>query len=270
MDFIWKTILAFIFFYLLICCVVYLFQAHLVYFPDRHNFRTPPWPYQNIFFDTQDNLTLNGWLIIQDRSAPTVLFCHGNAGNLTQRIDSIQKFLDMGLNVFIFDYRGYGKSDGKSSEEGTYTDALSAWYYLTKIQKIPAKKIVLFGRSLGSSIAAWLATQIEAGALIIESSFTSMPDLGSTVYPFLPVRLLARYHYPTGHYLGNSKIPKLIIHSRDDEIIPYNFGENNYRMAKEPKKLLSITGSHNEGFLTSGTFYTEGIKSFFAELRLAD
>ncbi|MEK7797018.1 MAG: alpha/beta hydrolase, partial [Pseudomonadota bacterium] len=192
----------------------------------------------------------------------TLLFCHGNAGNISHRLESIRQFHQLGLNVFIFDYRGYGESEGVPTEAGTYRDAEAARRYLVETRGLAPEHIVYFGRSLGAAIAAWLATQHPPRALIVESAFTSVPDFGAEIYPWLPVRLLARLRYPTQEYLRSVQAPVLVIHSRDDEIVSFRHAEKLYESANSPKELLEIRGGHNDGFLVSGAQYTRRLDDF--------
>ena len=218
--------------------------------------------YQGINLTTEDGIKLDAWYTPSADARGTLLFFHGNAGNISHRLDSIRLFNQLRLNVFIFDYRGYGRSTGSPTEQGVYYDAQAAWRYLTQERGIAAGEIVLFGRSLGGSIAAWLAARTQSGALIIESTFTSVPDLAAKLYPFLPVRLLARLDFNTRSALSSVNIPVLVIHSRDDEIIPYTHGQSNYDAANDPKQFLELRGGHNDGFLISSTTYLQGIETF--------
>jgi len=195
-----------------------------------------------------------------------LLFCHGNAGNISHRLESIRIFHQLGLNVFIFDYRGFGRSAGSISELGSYADVEAAWTYLIKQRNIAPEKIILFGRSLGSGIAAWLAKEKKSLAIILESSFISIPELARKYYPIFPIKLLARIKYPVIDYVKQISCAKLIIHSIDDELIPYQHGQRNFQMAYEPKRFLSIRGSHNEGFLISKEEYISGIEAFLSYL----
>lgn len=221
--------------------------------------------YQRVNFNTKDGIKLDAWFIPYSDARGTLLFFHGNAGNISHRLDSIKIFHRLRLNVFIFDYRGYGRSTGSPTEQGVYNDAQAAWHYLTQERGIPAREILLFGRSLGGAIATWLAVRTQAGALIIESTFTSVPDLGAKLYPFLPVRLLARLDFNTRRELRSVHMPVLIIHSRDDEIIPYTHGQVNYNTANEPKQFIELRGGHNDGFLLSDTTYQQGIEHFLQQ-----
>jgi len=256
--------------YALLCLLMFFFQKYLIYFPDKTLFFTPNHinlVYEETHFKTSDDLSINGWLIPADSSEYVLIFCHGNAGNISHRLESIQIFNRLSLDVFIFDYRGFGKSEGQIDEEGTYLDALGAWDFLVAEKRYDPKKIIIFGRSLGSGIASWLAREKQPAALILESSFTSLPDLGAKLYPLFPVHFLSRYHYPTFDNLQYINCPKLFIHSKGDEIIPFSLGLENFKSASEPKMFLEIQGSHNDAFMVSGSKYMEGIHKFISNLK---
>ena len=251
--------------YLLIIACAFLLQSRLIYFPERELAATPRvkgLSYQAVVFKAADGIELHGWFIPAVPARGVVLFCHGNAGNISHRLESIELFHRLGLSTFIFDYRGYGQSQGRPSEAGTYRDAEAAWRYLLDEQNIPPARIMVFGRSLGGAVAAWLAQHQTPAGLILESTFTSIPDIGAEAYPFLPVRLMSRYHYNTVDYVGRVRCPLLIVHSRDDEMIPVAHGRRLFDAAKEPKEFLEIRGSHNDGFLTSGNLYRQGLEVF--------
>ncbi len=244
--------------YSILALVLYFMQTAFLYSPVRQVPYNPGdinLPFENVVFETKDRLKLSAWFIPAEKAQLTVLFCHGNGGNMTHRLDTINILNELGLNCFIFDYRGYGASEGKPSEAGTYRDAEAAYKWLTKKKNISPENIILFGRSLGGSIAAYLATKIEAKALIVESSFTSYVDIGKKFYPYMPIRLAAIYSYKTIDYVRNAHMPVMIIHSRNDEVIPFEFGLRLYDAANEPKEFIEISGSHNDGFLFSGEIY---------------
>lgn len=251
--------------YAVILLIVYLKQDSMLYFPERALWTTPKsagLSYEDVILRTNDGINIAAWYVPADNEQGVLLFCHGNAGNISHRLDSIRIFHGMNLSVLIFDYRGYGNSQGKPSENGTYLDAEAAWDYLVRVKQKPPERIVLFGRSLGAAVAAEIAQRKNPGALILESAFTSAPDIGQSLYPFFPVRLLSKYHYATAEKITALSCPKLIIHSPDDEIIPFRFGQRVFERASQPKEFLSISGGHNEGFLLSGKIYTEGIRAF--------
>ena len=245
----------------------YIFQSHYIYYPDRTLLADPGrigLQFESVYFETADGVKLSGWFIPSDSARGVILFCHGNAGNISHRLESIHIFHQLELDVFIFDYRGYGQSEGKPTEKGTYQDAEAAWRYLTEERQLAPTEIIVFGRSLGGAIASWLAQSHTPGALIVESTFTSLGDIAATLYPYLPVRLLLRFEYHTAEYLSRVNCPVLIVHSRDDEIMPFSHGRRLFEVAGEPKRFLEITGTHNEGFITSGKRYEEGLNAFIS------
>ncbi len=254
--------------YVVFAAFLFIFQSHYVYYPERVLSVEPGsigLQFESVSFKTADGVELFGWFIPSQSARGVLLFFHGNAGNISHRLESIQIFHQLGLDVFIFDYRGYGQSEGKPTEQGTYKDAEAAWQYLIEERQVSPNEITVFGRSLGSPVAAWLAQSHTPGALILESTFTSLGDIAVTLYPYLPVRLLLRFEYNTAEYLGRVNCPVLIVHSRDDEIMPFGHGWRLFEMAKEPKRFLEITGTHNEGFITSGKRYEEGLNAFISE-----
>jgi fermentation-respiration switch protein FrsA (DUF1100 family) len=256
--------------YLLLIGVVFFAQGALLYFPAHDLFATPDrvgLRYESVRFKTTDDLVLDGWYLPADPRRETVLFFHGNAGNISHRLDSLLIFNELGLNVLIFDYRGYGQSQGKPSEPGTRLDARAALDYLTGTRGIPHSQVIYFGRSLGGAIAAWLATIKPPKLLIVESSFTSVPDLAAEIYRFLPVRLISRFHYETQRSLESVDRPVLIVHSRDDEIINVRHGKALYAAASGPKEFLELQGDHNSGFLLDRARYVQGLRMFLEKYR---
>jgi len=254
--------------YIIFAGFLFIFQSHYIYYPVRALSADPGsigLDFESVSFETKDRVKLSGWFIPGENARGVILFCHGNAGNISHRLESIQIFHRLGLDIFIFDYRGYGRSEGKPTEPGTYQDAEAAWRYLTEERQVNPDKVIVFGRSLGGAVASWLAQRHTPGALILESTFTSIPDIAARLYPYLPVRLFSRFKYNTAEYLDRINCPVLIVHSRDDEIMPFSHGQRLFEMAKEPKKFLEITGTHNEGFITSGKHYEEGLNTFASE-----
>jgi fermentation-respiration switch protein FrsA (DUF1100 family) len=237
---------------------LFFMQPTFLYRPLREVAYTPEdigIEFESITLETTDGVKLNAWYVPAKDAEMTILFCHGNGGNMMHRLDSISLFNKMGLNCLIFDYRGYGQSEGKPTEDGTYIDALTAYKWLTQTKKISSQEIIVFGRSLGGSIAAYVAERMKVRALVLESCFTSYVDMGKKFYPYMPVRWFARFKYDTISYLKNVQSPIMIIHSRNDEIIPFEFGLELYDSASEPKEFVEIAGSHNDGFLVSDEIY---------------
>jgi uncharacterized protein len=250
--------------------LLYIFQSRLVFYPEtgREIVATPAQiglPYVDIQLRTSDGISLHGWYIPAPQQRGTVLFLHGNAGNISHRLDSVQMFHRLGYSTLIFDYRGYGNSGGAPSEEGTYRDAEAAWRYLTEQKLIPSCRIVLFGESLGGAVAAGLAARQKPGALVIASGFTSVPDLAQHIYPYLPVRWLARIRYDTRAYLRAVAVPVLVAHSPDDEIIPFEHGRALFAAANPPKQFLELAGGHNDGFIFMRDAWVRVLGDFLGE-----
>ena len=251
---------------------LFFYQPNLLYFPDIPTREVEATPgdmgldFEPLTLTTRDDEKLDAWFIPAEPERGVLLFCHGNAGNISHRLDSIWLLHKLGLSVLIFDYRGYGQSTGKLTEKGTYRDVDAAWHYLVEQRGIPPEHIILFGRSLGASIAADLATRQTAAGVILESAFTSVPDIAAKLYPWLPVRWLSRYRYDTLSSLANINSPVLIAHSRDDEIISYVNGERLFEAALEPKQFLEMRGGHNDGFMVSGRRYIKGLDTFLGDV----
>lgn len=251
-----------------IMILMYLIQSKLLFFPSKEILATPSLlnlSYKDIYFETSDNVKINAWYTPSENSEKVVIICHGNAGNISNRLETIQIFNNVGISSLIFDYRGYGKSEGKISEYGSYLDSEAAWNYLVNDLNYSSENIYIFGRSLGGGIASWLAVSKMPKALILESTFTSVPDMASDIYPFLPVKFLSRFDYNTIDRIKNIKCPILIIHSKNDEIIPYKFGLKIFEKANEPKIFFEISGGHNDGFIISLEKYKEKLHSFIIE-----
>ena len=255
--------------YIAFLLYIYFFQSKMVFFPLKKIDYTPNdigLKYEEIIFESFDKTRLYGWFIPAKNAKATILFLHGNAGNISHRLESIKIFNKLGLNVFIFDYRGYGKSEGKINEKNCYKDASSAYKYLLENKSLKEKDIIIFGRSLGGSIAAYLASKTKSKALIIESTFTSAKELAKDIYSFLIPSFVIRYSFNTAKYLKNVKSPVLIIHSKDDEIISFKHGKTLYEIANEPKKMLVIKGDHNYGFVLSKDIYIKGLEEFLKDI----
>lgn len=265
---VWSMLLVVVGSYGALLLFLYFYQSRLLYLPNlpsRDIAATPDMvglSYERVHILTEDGVSLDGWFIPVRQARGVLLFFHGNAGNISHRLDSLKIFNHLGLATLIFDYRGYGRSTGTPSEQGTYRDATAAWRYLTEERGVAPERIVLFGRSLGAAIAVHLATEQTPKALIIESGFTSVPDLAAEVYPIFPARKLARFRYSTETFLTSVSCPTLIIHSRDDEIVPFAHGRRLYAVASEPKQFLEIRGGHNDGFVVSGDDYANGLDAF--------
>lgn len=261
MTVLWTIFLIVFITYSVVGWSLYFLQSRFLYSPVKEITFTPAdinLAFEKISLKTEDGLKISAWYVSADNAKYTVLFCHGNAGNMTHRLDSINILNELGLNCLIFDYRGYGDSQGKPSEEGTYRDVRAAWKWLVEQKKISADRIILFGRSLGGSVAANLATEVNPKSLVLESAFTSYEEIGKKFYPYMPVHLFAKFNYRTIDSVRRIHCPILFIHSRNDKIIPFELGLRLYEAANEPKRFVEIAGSHNDGFLFSGEIYTQG------------
>ncbi|MCW8930318.1 MAG: alpha/beta hydrolase [Gammaproteobacteria bacterium] len=256
-------------FIILLNIALYFFQPKLIFIPYKTMNETPKdWglKYEEVFFQTSDNIKLHGWYIPHKDAKQTLLFFHGNAGNISHRGESIKIFHRLGLNVFITDYRGYGKSEGQPSEDGLYEDARSSWNYLLTQKDIQADSIVLFGRSLGGAVATKLATEVSAEALILESTFSSASKMAKSLYPGLSSLIYLRFNFDNVTMVKQVQTPLLLMHSPDDEIIPLQQGQKVFLAANHPKKMVILQGNHNNGFLQSQPNYEHQLKKFLTTL----
>lgn len=257
-------------FYTLVCVLTYFFQDRLLYFPNQTLIATPAdagMAFEEVSILTDDEVTLHGWFVPAGNQSPTLLYFHGNAGNISHRLEPLRQFHRLGMSTFIIDYRGYGRSEGSPDEPGLYRDADAAWNYLTKTRGIADSSIVILGRSLGGAVAAYLAARVSPRALILESTFTSVPDRGGELYPYLPVRLLSRMEYDSFRRICSVRCPVLIVHSPEDEIVPFSHGRALFDAAPEPKQFLQISGGHNDGFFVSASRYEAGLRHFLGSLQ---
>ena len=269
---------------------VMLFEDRFIYFPSKYP--EGDWnieklqarrvgegspKIEDVWMTAADGVRLHGWYCTpqQDEAAQsspsasgmTLLWFHGNAGNLTHRYPVIERLLEQRISVFIIDYRGYGRSEGSPSEEGLYTDARAAWDYLANERKVPHANIILFGDSLGGAVAIELATKVNPAGLIVQSSFTSIKEMAAQVMPFLPTFIL-RTKMDSINKIGRVGCPKLFIHSPADEMVPYRLGRQLFDAASPPKEFYEVQGaSHNETDMVGGRAYFETIGEFARSLR---
>ena len=256
--------------YLGLVITLYFMQANFTFRPTKNMPYNPGnigLEYEKVQLNTPDGVILSAWYVPAKNATAAILLCHANGGNMSYYMDTIDIFNKLGLNCFIFNYRGYGDSKGKTTEEGIYIDVQSAYDWLRTEKKTPAEDIIIFGRSLGGSVAAHLAANARVGGLIIESGFTSYADIAQKFYPYVPVRPFAKFRFDTMEYIKKVKCPILFIHSRSDEIIPFEFSLRLYSAAKGPKEFVEIFGGHNDGFLNSGQIYKEGLTDWLMFLR---
>ena len=231
-----KSFFLLILIYFVITVVVYFFQRKLLYHPFSpqitgkgliHNFET-------INFKTSDNFELKGWFHLKNSNKKTILFLHGNAGNLDNRIDKLNFLGNMDINFLIISWRGYSGNPGNPSETGLYKDALGGIEWLNK-KGISNDRIILYGESLGTAIATEVAQNENFAGIILEAPFTSMVDMGQKIYPIFPVKFLLKDKYESKNKIKNIKSPILVLHGRKDKIVPFYMGEKIFEMANSPK-----------------------------------
>ena len=258
----------------LFCLFVFVYARYIemrsIFYPMKDIEVTPDvigLNYEDVYFDTEDGFTLNGWLVKNPQAGATVILFHGNAGNISHRLEKIAILRSLGLNVFAIDYRGYGKSKGRPSEEGLYKDGLASYDYLMTRKDIDNKKIISFGSSIGGAVAIDLAAKRDIACLIVDSSFTSAPEMGKNIYPYIPA-FLFRTKFDNVNKVKKMKSAKLFIHSVNDEIVPFDFGKRLYEAASEPKEFLKILGGHNTGFLDSKDSIVEKLSAYLKSLGL--
>lgn len=246
------------------------FEHTHLYLPTRKLDETPATyglEYEDVLFVAEDGCPLHGWWIPHPRARGTLLYCHGNADNLSGRAQICALAQSTGVNVFIFDYRGYGRSKGRPSEAGTYRDARAA-FEVVRARHGDAEQppVVVYGGSLGGGVAIQLALEKPLKGLIIENTFTSVPDLGARLYPWLPVRQLGRARYDSLAKVGRLQVPSLWGHSSEDELIPADMGRRLYEQAAGPKRWITLHGPHGEGGWTEDPAYLRTIEEFMARV----
>jgi uncharacterized protein len=248
--------------------LVYAFQERFLYHPNLFGGGLDATPallgfdYEDVHVTTDDGVRLHGWYVPGAGSRGVALHFHGNGGNISHRLAAIPMLHSLGLDAFLVDYRGYGLSEGRPSEAGTYLDAQAAWRYLVDERGRAPGEVVVFGYSLGAAIAAHLARAVQPAALVMEAPFTSARAVASHHYWFLPVGLLLRFEYPTARFVSQVDSPVLVLHSPDDEIVPFAQGRAVYEAAPGPKAFAQITGRHAEGPSGDRERYTKALRWF--------
>lgn len=254
--------------YFTVCLLIFILQKKMIYFPFREIEAFPSdigLEYQNLTIIAADRTEINAWFLPCSRTDRVILFCHGNGGNISHRLDTMRIYNYLGYSSLFFDYRGYGKSTGDPDEKGMIMDGRACFKWLCENGFSP-DKIIIAGRSLGGSIAAVLAAELDPAALILESTFTSVPDIAAKVYPWLPVRLLCRISHNTKTALKECDCPVLIAHSRDDEVVPFLFSQQLISSCKRTPVFLEMSGNHDSGFLDTGKKYTETLRHFLESI----
>ncbi len=251
---------------------LYFSQDRMIFYPTRDIEITPDEAgieYEDIFIEVAPGVRINAWYFPRrsdggGESPPdyrrTVLFCHGNGGNISHRLETVEVLLDLGVDVLLFDYRGYGRSDGSPSEANLYVDAIACLDWLSTVKNVPSESVVVFGRSLGGAVAIDLARRRSCAGLIVESSFTSAADMGRLMFPYFPVGVLLKHGFDSVEKIDRVNCPVLVMHSPDDEMIPFRMGQTLFERAKEPKEFVSITGPHNEREFLSDQLYLAALR----------
>ena len=256
---------------LILFLVIGRLEHGMIFFPYRPIEAEPsdiPLDFEDVRLQTEDGVEIHGWWIPSDGAEATVLMFHGNAGNISHRLQRISFFHDLGVDTLIIDYRGYGRSQGRPSEKGLYRDATAAYRHLTEVRRIDPSRIVIFGKSLGGAVATDLAVREKAGGLVLESTFTSIRDMARLLIPILPVHLLVRTRLDSLSKIPRLEVPLLVIHGDRDEIVPFEQGKRIFEAATSETEFLSIPGAgHNDVLDRGGDPYREAFRTFFDRLR---
>lgn len=240
--------------YILLLIVMYMFQNKLLFMPSSVHVQTPEsfgLTASDVWVETDDGETIHGWYFPNESAEFVVLLSHGNAGNIGGRISIAESLVKSGASVLLYDYRGYGKSTGKPSEAGFYSDIMAVIRYLGSELEVQPDQIILYGRSMGGAVAAYAATQIDAKGLVLDSAFLNVKEMIKDLYPFVPA-FLASYDFPLDEYVKQiPQIPVMVMHSRDDEIVDFSHGRKVFELLEEPKMFVELQGGHNENFFES-------------------
>lgn len=260
-----KIIIALVFVICFYFYVRYLEKSSLYYPSKQLEFKPSDigLDYDEILFESGDGTKLYGWFVPTVDSNISVIFVHGNGGNISHRLDKIRVFNELNVNIFIFDYRGYGKSGGVPSERGLYLDTKAAYDYIK--QKELKGKVIIYGESLGGALAVDLASKDNIDGLILEGTFTSIADMAKIIYPWMPAVFL-KTKFDSISKISRVSAPKLHMHSEFDDIIPFRMAKQLFDAASEPKKFVLLEGMHNDAFFISAVKVRSELKDFFSSL----
>lgn len=262
--------------YVILVLIVRAMEPRLVFAPGSARRLTPPpaalgLDPEPVRFRAEDGVNLAAWVMrppAGTAGARWLLICHGNGGNLSEagRADHYAGLRALGVGIFAFDYRGYGESEGTPDEHGVYLDAVAAYRYLHDTLGVPPRRIVLFGHSLGSAVAVELATREPAAGLILDGALLSAVARGQEIYPWLPVRLIARNRFESDKKIGRLTLPKLFLHARADDVVPIDHGRRLFALAPEPKRFVPLAGGHGDAFVVDSAAYYGAIAAFLGGL----
>ncbi len=260
-----------VFFILAYAAFLLLFENKIIFHPSPYpeGFWNPTSlgvPVQDIYFESEDRVKLHAWFIPAPKAVATLLWFHGNAGNLSHRLDNIQRLKRLNLNIFIFDYRGYGRSEGTPDEEGIYKDSRAAYKQVLTMNGVSVDSLFLFGRSLGGICAVETAMNHPASGLILESVFTNSADMSRAIFPFIPLGWAVRSKLDAVGKVPHLKLAKLFLHGTRDEIVPYDLGRKLFEKAGNPKTFYAIEGAgHNDTYILGGVEYFDVLNRFITE-----
>ncbi len=242
------------------------FQRRFLYFPMRDFVASPAdygFEHEEVDLTAEDGVAIHAWWLPVPDASRTVLFLHGNAGNVSYWIEVATVFREVGWNTLILDYRGYGRSSGSPTEEGTYLDARAAYLHLVKERGLDPSRIIVVGRSLGGGVATWLATNHPVGGLVLENTFTSIADIVATTFPLPGIRSFVRLGYPSLSRMATLDVPLLVIHGATDELVPFAHGKALFDAAPGPsKRFVELRGGHNDAFALSRADYVAALQVF--------
>ena len=246
-------------------------DSRFVYFPTPWEAKdwaaVSGFPIRDVVFKASDGVRLHGWMIPATDDTPWVLWCHGNAGTMINRLENIAELHRRNISVFIFDYRGYGRSSGTPSEAGLYRDALAAYDALTQQYRVLPQHLVFFGRSLGAAVATEVATKRKAAGLILETPFSSVTQMFKATHTPLVLRPLIRARYDVIQRLPQVRMPVLVLHGDHDEVIPLALGQRVFEAASAPKDFYLIRGAgHNDTYVVGGEPYFQRLINFIREV----
>lgn len=243
-------------------------QRRFLYFPAREMVSGPEdygFAREDVRMTAEDGVRVHAWWLAAPGADTTVLFLHGNAGNVSYWVDAVTVYRDLGWNTLLLDYRGYGLSEGSPSEQGTYFDADAAWQHLVKERAIDPSRVVVIGRSLGGGVATWLARRHRPAALVLEATFTSVANVVAEMLPIPGVRSFVRLGYPSIERIGDIDAPLLVVHGRRDEVVPFSHGCTLFEAARSPKRFVELAGGHNDAFGVEVDAYSAALREFVAE-----
>ncbi len=250
-----------------------LFEERFIFIPVRYpegNWEPEGVDYEELWLPSAGGVTIHGWFCRHPEAVATIHWSHGNTGNITHRIEEVriwQQYLP--VNILLYDYRGYGRSEGTPSEEGLFADARASYRWLVDVKGIAPEQIVLFGRSLGSAVACYLGTQVPHACLVMEAGFTSAVAMGELMFPWLPIRRFLRNRFETDQRIRQYRGRVLIIHGTADSVIPFEMGRKLYELASEPKQFFAVEGAdHTDVPIVAGERYFRTLAEFFRSAEL--